>query len=95
MDEEQREIVSGLVDVIEQFLLLSLAQQAYLEFREGDAWERHVATVMVEQSPRIRGLIAPLRDALLGVPGESSQSEDWRRIVQELIDSANPPQGES
>jgi hypothetical protein len=74
---------------------LSLAQRAYLDFREGEAWEKHVAQLQTDQAAKIRAAIEPLRDALLGFPAGNSQSEDWRRIVRELVDSAKPPEEES
>jgi hypothetical protein len=92
---EYDEIIDRLLEGIEQLYLIISVQQAFLTIHFGKEWEPHIARAQVDLAPHIAELFAPLRDALAGAPDGSYPAGDWRRVVQGLVDTANPPKPHS
>lgn len=94
MDEEA-EILSGLMDVIETLLLRIMVQRGLLEALAPQARQETAETLEALHAPQHHAQIAQLRSAILRDPPQASPPKNWREISRQLIESARNSNSEN
>ena len=92
--DEERELLGRLMDVIESLFLQKILLTSALDLFAGHLdWRSHVEKAVPLHAERIRVMLQPLHDVVLGNPVEILQESEWQDVVRKLIESADktPP----
>lgn len=85
---EDHEMIERLFDLAEVLLRRNIVLQGALDLFTDQDWRPYVDEIADLQIESVRVMLQPLRDVIVGNPSEILEETEWRRIVRDLIRSA-------